>query len=124
MMTQEQCSPYYLSQRASSSTSALSTSNMNLFRTIPNHLMSSSAPAHSNDTSWSSGGIPFAGKQIFNIEESSNERESASDDLLSLDERIRPLIKEELRLSIQSKRIARGLPGMVEIEYKTPQSDV
>ncbi|CAK8694981.1 uncharacterized protein LOC143447436 isoform X2 [Clavelina lepadiformis] len=46
-----------------------------------------------------------------------------TDDLQLVEEHIRPLIKEELRYTIQSKRMARGLPGTVEIEYKAPRPD-
>uniref|UniRef100_H2Y4N4 BZIP domain-containing protein n=1 Tax=Ciona savignyi TaxID=51511 RepID=H2Y4N4_CIOSA len=49
--------------------------------------------------------------------------EMSSEDLLMVEEHIRPLIKEELRYTIQSKRLARGLPGNVEIEYKRPHND-
>lgn len=50
----------------------------------------------------------------------------ANDDLLLkvAEEQLRPLIKEELRHTIQSKRIAKGLPSHVEIEYKVPESEV
>ena len=45
-------------------------------------------------------------------------------DLMLVEEHLRPLIKEELRHSIRNRRIARGLPETVEIEYKKPQPDV
>nr|CAB3224128.1 cyclic AMP-dependent transcription factor ATF-3 [Phallusia mammillata] len=41
-----------------------------------------------------------------------------SDDLMLVEEHIRPLIKQELRYTIQSKRIARGLPTTFENENK------
>lgn len=47
------------------------------------------------------------------------------DMLLSVaEEQLRPLIKEELRYTIQSKRMAKGLPSHVEIEYKFPDPEV
>jgi len=42
----------------------------------------------------------------------------ASDDLLLVEEHLRPLIKQELRYTIQSKRMARGLPSTFENERK------
>lgn len=39
-------------------------------------------------------------------------------DLMLVEEHIRPLIKEELRYSIQSKRMAKGLPDIVNIDHK------
>ncbi|XP_039248657.2 uncharacterized protein LOC120326432 [Styela clava] len=48
-----------------------------------------------------------------------------NDDLLLrvAEEQLRPLIKEELRYTIQSKRAAKGLPSHVEIEYKVAQPE-
>lgn len=48
----------------------------------------------------------------------------ASDDLLLVEEHIRPLIKQELRYTIQSKRIARGLPTTFENEAKENEKEV
>ena len=41
-----------------------------------------------------------------------------------VEEHIRPLIKEELRYSIQSKRLAKGLPDIVNNEPKQTVVDV
>lgn len=48
----------------------------------------------------------------------------SSEDILLAEERLRPLIKEELRYTIKSKRLARGLPEDVHIEFKKPVPDV
>nr|XP_009862145.1 transcription factor protein isoform X1 [Ciona intestinalis]XP_026694753.1 transcription factor protein isoform X1 [Ciona intestinalis]XP_026694754.1 transcription factor protein isoform X1 [Ciona intestinalis] len=60
-------------------------------------------------------------QQVYNDERSLSRM--TTEDLLMVEEHIRPLIKEELRYTIQSKRIARGLPETVELEYKTQQND-
>ena len=41
-----------------------------------------------------------------------------------VEEHIRPLIKEELRYSIQSKRMAKGLPDIVSMDRKETVFDV
>jgi len=45
-------------------------------------------------------------------------------DLMLVEEHIRPLIKEELRYSIQSKRMAKGLPDIVNLDRKETVFDV
>lgn len=50
---------------------------------------------------------------------------TVNDDMLrEAEEQLRPLIKEELRHTIQCKRVAKGLPSHVDIEYKMPRSEV
>ena len=49
---------------------------------------------------------------------------AVSQELLLVEEHIRPLIKEELRHSIQSKRIAKGLPSIVSVNFNKPNNDV
>lgn len=49
---------------------------------------------------------------------------TVNDDVLrEAEEQLRPLIKEELRHTIQCKRVAKGLSSHVEIEYKMPLSE-
>lgn len=55
----------------------------------------------------------------------SNAAGTVNDDVLrEAEEQLRPLIKEELRHTIQCKRVAKGLPSHVDIEYKTPRLEV
>jgi len=49
---------------------------------------------------------------------------ATSEELLLVEEHIRPLIKEELRQSIQSKRIAKGLPSIENVDFDKPKIDV
>ena len=41
-----------------------------------------------------------------------------------VEEHIRPLIKEELRYSIQSKRMAKGLPDIIHFDRRETVLDV
>ena len=100
-MTHDRFSPYYLHQRHSSIPSFNVTDRMQ-----PNSISLGQVWEREAQTNPA---------QTVDIEE-------RIENLDGVDERT--LIKEELRLSIQSRRIARGLPGNVEIEYKKPLAEV
>ena len=101
-MTQDKHSSHYFSQRPLPIHPSATTDHVVLQRTVP------------RDQAWMREKTSNSDQTI--------EVNMRAEEMLGLDER--NLIKEELRLSIQSKRLARGLPGNVEIEYKKPQPEV
>jgi len=102
-MTHDRFSPYNLSQRHSS---------MHSYNMVGHVQLSNTATC----------GQVWKREKCSNPVQTLEAEAGKAYELDGIDEKT--LIKEELRLSIQSRRIARGLPCHVEIEYRKPLTEV